>query len=45
LIPISKEVFAQIPAQEAVVTQGSGGRLVWPGLLRKLDRMGANYRD
>lgn len=45
LIPIDKKVFAQIPAQEAVVTQGGGGRLVWPGLLRKLDRIGANFRD
>ncbi|HEY6659997.1 MAG TPA: class II aldolase/adducin family protein [Pyrinomonadaceae bacterium] len=45
LVPIDEKVFAQIPAQEAVVTQGSGGRLVWPGLLRKLDRMNANYKD
>src|ERR1044072_1270360 len=45
LVPIDSKIFAQIPRQEAVVTQGSGGRLVWPGLLRKLDRMGANFRD
>jgi ribulose-5-phosphate 4-epimerase/fuculose-1-phosphate aldolase len=45
LVPINENVFAQIPAQEQVVTQGGGGRLVWPGLLRKLDRMGANFRD
>jgi len=45
LVTINEKIFAQIPAQEAVVTQGGGGRLVWPGLLRKLDRMGANYRD
>lgn len=45
LIPISSEILAKIAAQEAIVTQGSGGRLVWPGLLRKLDRRGANYRD
>lgn len=45
LIPISNDILAQITAQHAVVTQGSGGRLVWPGLLRKLDRMGANYGD
>jgi ribulose-5-phosphate 4-epimerase/fuculose-1-phosphate aldolase len=44
LMPIDEKIFAQIPAQEAVVTQGGGGRLVWPGLLRKLDRMGANYK-
>jgi len=41
LVPISKEIFAQIPAQEAVVTHGGGGRLVWPGLLRRLNRKGA----
>ena len=45
LVPIPEKIFAQIPAQEAVVTQGGGGRLVWPGLLRKLDRVGANYKD
>jgi ribulose-5-phosphate 4-epimerase/fuculose-1-phosphate aldolase len=45
LIPISDQILAQIPAQEAVVTQGGRGRLAWPGLLRKLDRLGSNYRD
>jgi ribulose-5-phosphate 4-epimerase/fuculose-1-phosphate aldolase len=46
LVSIDDEkIFAQIPTQEQVVTQGSGGRLVWPGLLRKLERMGANYKD
>ena len=45
LVPIDEKIFAQIPSQEAIVTQGLGGRLVWPGLLRKLDRMGANFRD
>src|SRR5690348_11165916 len=45
LVPINERVFAQIPAQEQVVTQGGGGRLVWPGLLRKLDRMNADYAD
>src|SRR4026209_770606 len=45
LVPIDARVFAQIPAQEAVVTKGGPGRLVWRGLLRKLDRMNANYRD
>src|ERR1051325_9241582 len=45
LIPISKDILAQIPAQEMVVTKGRAGRLVWPGLLRKLDRNGSNFRD
>jgi len=43
LIPIADEVLAQIPAQVAVVTRGGGGRLAWPGLLRKLDRIGGGY--
>lgn len=45
LIPISDDILAQIPAQEAIVTKGSRGKLAWPGLLRKLDRLGANYQD
>src|SRR5215218_7084046 len=45
LVPIDEKILAQIPAQEQVVTQGGGGRLVWPGLLRKLDRMNADFRD
>ena len=45
LLSIPAAVLAQIPAQEMVVTKGGPGRLVWPGLLRKLDRMGANFRD
>src|SRR5215207_3213560 len=45
LMAIDEKIFAQIPAQEQIVTQGGGGRLVWPGLLRKLDRMNADFRD
>jgi ribulose-5-phosphate 4-epimerase/fuculose-1-phosphate aldolase len=45
LVRIPDKVLAAIPAQEAVVTRGSRGMLAWPGLLRKLDRMAANYRD
>ena len=45
LIPISKDVLKQVAAQESVVVTGGPGRLVWPGLLRKLDRLQANYRD
>jgi ribulose-5-phosphate 4-epimerase/fuculose-1-phosphate aldolase len=45
LVPISDQILAQIPAQQAVVTTGGPGKLVWPGLLRKLDRMNANYQD
>ena len=45
LVPIPNEILAQIPAQEMVVTKGGPGRLVWPGLLRKLDRMNADYKN
>ncbi|HEV8367333.1 MAG TPA: class II aldolase/adducin family protein [Pyrinomonadaceae bacterium] len=45
LIPIPDQILAQIPAQEAIVTQGGRGQLAWPGLLRKLDRLGSNYQD
>ncbi len=45
LISISPEVLAVIKAQEAIVTKGSPGKLAWPGLLRKLDRLGANFAD
>jgi ribulose-5-phosphate 4-epimerase/fuculose-1-phosphate aldolase len=45
LIPIPGAILAQIPAQEAVVTQGGRGQLAWPALLRRLDRMGSTYAD
>ena len=45
LIRIPDSVLAQIPAQEMVVTKGGPGKLVWPGLVRKLDRLGADFRD
>lgn len=45
LVSIDERIFAQIPSQEVIVTQGLGGRLVWPGLLRKLDRISSNYKS
>ena len=45
LISVSDKVLAQIPAQEAIVTKGGRGHLAWPGLLRRLERIGSNYRD
>jgi ribulose-5-phosphate 4-epimerase/fuculose-1-phosphate aldolase len=45
LITIPEQILAGIRAQEQVVTKGSGGRLVWPGLLRKLDRVDPGFRD
>jgi ribulose-5-phosphate 4-epimerase/fuculose-1-phosphate aldolase len=45
LITISKPIIDGIAAQAKVVTKGLGGGLVWPALLRKLDRIDPSYRD
>jgi ribulose-5-phosphate 4-epimerase/fuculose-1-phosphate aldolase len=45
LISIPRPILDGITAQAKVVTKGLGGRLVWPGLLRKLDRTDTSYRD
>src|SRR5436853_3898807 len=45
LISISKQVLDGIKAQAKVVTKGMGANLVWPGLLRNLDRLDQSSRD
>ena len=45
LIRVPQPVVEGIEAQAEQVTRGLGGRLVWPGILRKLDRMDSSYRD
>ena len=45
LISVSEQILAGIKAQAKVVTKGLGGNLVWPGLLRKLDRIDGSYRE
>lgn len=45
LIQVPDKIVAGMQAQVEQVTRGLGGALVWPGLLRKLDRMDASYRD
>ena len=35
----------KIQAQAEEVTKGLGGQLIWPGLLRKLDRADTSFRD
>jgi ribulose-5-phosphate 4-epimerase/fuculose-1-phosphate aldolase len=45
LIPVQKPIIDGIEAQRQVVTRGMGADLVWPGLLRKIDRIDASYRD
>ena len=45
LVEIAKPILDGITAQVKVVTKGLGANLVWPGLLRKLDRTDPSYRD
>jgi ribulose-5-phosphate 4-epimerase/fuculose-1-phosphate aldolase len=44
LIPIDPRIIGGAQAAAKQVTKGAGSALVWPGLLRKLDRMDATYR-
>jgi ribulose-5-phosphate 4-epimerase/fuculose-1-phosphate aldolase len=45
LVPIHSDILATAKAQASQVTRGAGGGLVWPGLLRRLDRKDASYRS
>ncbi|HJZ68143.1 MAG TPA: class II aldolase/adducin family protein [Blastocatellia bacterium] len=45
LIEVAAPIVKGIEAQVKIVTRGLGADLVWPGLLRKLDRIDASYRD
>jgi ribulose-5-phosphate 4-epimerase/fuculose-1-phosphate aldolase len=45
LIQVPQPIVDGIQAQAEHVTRGLGGQLVWPGLLRKLDRVDSSYRD
>jgi ribulose-5-phosphate 4-epimerase/fuculose-1-phosphate aldolase len=45
LVQIAKPILDGITAQVKVVTKGLGADLVWPGLLRKLDKIDPSYRD
>ncbi len=45
LIQIDERIIAGAKAQMKQVTRQSGSALVWPGLLRKLDRLDPSYRD
>ena len=45
LIHIAKPVLDGAFQQMKAVTRGLGGKLAWPGLLRKLDRMDTSYRQ
>ena len=45
LLQVPQPIVDGIEAQAEQVTRGLGGQLVWPGLLRKLDRRDTSYRD
>jgi len=45
LIKVAQPIVDGMQAQSEQVLQGLGGQLVWPGLLRKLDRTDASFRD
>ena len=45
LIQVAKPIVDGIQAQVTHATAGLGGQLVWPGLLRKLDRRDPSFRD
>ena len=45
LVSVPESVVDGIQSQMEHVTKGLGGALVWPGLLRKLDRRDPTFRD
>jgi ribulose-5-phosphate 4-epimerase/fuculose-1-phosphate aldolase len=45
LVEVAAPIVQGIEAQAEKVTRGLGGALIWPGLLRKLDRRDPSYRD
>jgi ribulose-5-phosphate 4-epimerase/fuculose-1-phosphate aldolase len=45
LVPLEPSILAKAANQLSAVTIGLGGQLAWPGLLRKLDRIDASYRE
>jgi hypothetical protein len=45
LVPIARPIVEGIRASAKEVLRGSGGMLVWPGILRKLDRLDPSWRN
>ena len=45
LVQVPQPVVAGIQAQAEQVTKGLGGALVWPAILRKLERRDPSFRD
>ena len=45
LVQVPAPIVEGIQAQVEQATRGLGGALVWPGLLRKLDRRDPTFRE
>jgi ribulose-5-phosphate 4-epimerase/fuculose-1-phosphate aldolase len=45
LIPVGPRIVAGAKAAVREVTRSLGGRIAWPRLLRRLDRVNPGYRD
>jgi ribulose-5-phosphate 4-epimerase/fuculose-1-phosphate aldolase len=45
LLSIPKPILDGVAAQVKVVTKGLGADLVWPGLMRKLDKIDTSFRE
>jgi ribulose-5-phosphate 4-epimerase/fuculose-1-phosphate aldolase len=45
LTPVPSGIVEGMQAAAKQVTRNAGGALAWPGLLRKLDRLGAPYQQ
>ena len=45
LVPIPQVVLDTVPEYMRLVTRGAGTGIVWPALLRKMDRLDPGYRD
>ncbi|HSD74455.1 MAG TPA: class II aldolase/adducin family protein [Steroidobacteraceae bacterium] len=45
LLRVEQKIIDDFPAQTREVTRGLGGRLVWPALLRRLDRLDPSFRS
>lgn len=44
LVPVPQQIVDMITMMAKQVTRGAGGKLAWPGLLRKLDRRDSSFR-
>src|SRR2546425_8004504 len=45
LAKIPNDIIDRVASQMSAVTMGQGAALIWPGLLRKLDRIDPSYRE